>query len=68
MRYCRINLPPCHKYGVWAEKSMFGKKYMGTERASYLIGPDLIIKKVYPKVDPANHALEILKDLKELIK
>jgi len=54
-------------YEVWEEKSMMGKKFMGTIRTSYLIAPDLTIAKVYPKVDPANHALEILKDLKELV-
>ena len=54
-------------YEVWGEKSMFGKKYMGIKRASYLIASDLTIAKAYPDVDPANHALPILKDLKELV-
>ena len=54
-------------YGVWEEKSMMGKKFMGTVRTSYLIAPDLTIAKIYPKVDPANHALEILADLKVFI-
>lgn len=54
-------------YGAWGEKNMFGKKFMGILRISYLVGPDLTIKKVYPKVDPAGHALQILADLKTLV-
>lgn len=54
-------------YQAWGEKSMFGRRFMGIQRVSYLIAPDLTIAKVYPKVDPANHALEILKDIKDLI-
>ena len=54
-------------YGVWTQKSMYGKKYMGTNRVSYLVNPDLKIAKVYPNVDPQNHALEILHDLSTLI-
>lgn len=53
-------------YGAWGEKKMFGKSFMGILRVSYLIDPNGTIAKVYPDVDPANHALEILKDLKEL--
>lgn len=54
-------------YGAWKEKSMFGKKYMGINRISYLINPKGKVEKVYPKVSPATHALDILKDLKSLI-
>lgn len=53
-------------YEAWGEKKMMGKTFEGTLRVSYLLSPDLTIAKVYPEVDPANHALEILKDLKEL--
>lgn len=53
-------------YGAWKEKSMFGKKYMGIDRISYLINPSGEIAKVYPKVSPKNHTGEVLKDLKEL--
>lgn len=53
-------------YEAWAEKSMFGKKYMGILRISYLIDPEGVIRKVYPKVKPAAHADEVLKDQKEL--
>jgi peroxiredoxin Q/BCP len=54
-------------YGAWGEKKTFGTTREGILRISYLIGPDLIIAKVYPHVDPANHALQILKDLRELV-
>jgi len=54
-------------YGAWGEKSMFGRAFMGIQRISYLIAPDLTVAKVYPKVDPASHALQILQDIKELM-
>ena len=50
-------------YGVWQEKSMYGKKYMGTVRTSFLINPEGVIAKVYEKVKPEVHAQEVLKDL-----
>lgn len=53
-------------YGAWGEKSMYGKKYMGILRISFLIGPDGIIRKIYPKVKPAEHAMEILRDMETL--
>ena len=54
------------KYGVWKEKSMFGKKYMGIQRDSFLIGKDGKIIKHYEKVNPAKHVDEVIKDLKVL--
>ena len=42
-------------YGVWVEKSMYGKKYMGTERTTFIIGGDGKILAVLPKVKPAEH-------------
>ena len=42
-------------YGVWVEKSMYGKKYMGTERTTVVIGPDGKIKAVLPKVKAEEH-------------
>lgn len=51
------------KYGVWAEKSMYGRKYMGTLRNSYLIDPQGKIAKIYEKVKPAEHAQQVLADL-----
>lgn len=47
-------------YGVWAEKSMYGKKYMGTNRKTFLIDGDGKIVKIFEKVDVANHADEVL--------
>jgi peroxiredoxin Q/BCP len=42
-------------YGVWGEKSMYGKTYMGTERSTFVIGPDQTIKAIFLKVKPADH-------------
>lgn len=53
-------------YGVWAEKSMFGKKYMGIARDSFLIDPSGKVVKHYKKVKPAQHPEEVIKDVKEL--
>jgi peroxiredoxin Q/BCP len=43
-------------YDVWVEKSMYGKKYMGTERTTFVIRPDGTIKTVFRKVKPSEHA------------
>lgn len=51
-------------FGVWVEKSMFGKKYMGTQRATFVIDPEGIIIKVWEKVSPLNHAKEVFEFLK----
>jgi peroxiredoxin Q/BCP len=47
-------------YGVWGEKSLYGKKYMGTNRVTYLIDEGGKIAAVFPKVKPDTHAEEIL--------
>ena len=47
-------------YGVWGLKSFLGRKYMGTHRVTFLIGPDGRIKKIWPKVKPDEHAEEVL--------
>jgi len=47
-------------YGVWGEKTFMGRKYMGTHRVTFLIGPDGRIKKIWPKVKPEEHAAEVL--------
>ena len=47
-------------YGVWGEKHFMGMKFMGTNRVTFLIGPDGRIKKIWPKVKPARHAQEVL--------
>jgi len=54
-------------YKAWKPKSMFGRKFLGIQRMTYIINPEGVIVKVYPKADPANHALELLKDLKTLV-
>lgn len=56
----------CEDYGVWKEKSLYGRKYMGIERTTFIIGPDQKIKKVYSKVKVAGHVDQILEDLKEI--
>ena len=50
----------CEDYGVWKEKSMYGKKYMGVERTTFVIDPKGKIKKVFPKVKVDGHAEEVL--------
>jgi thioredoxin-dependent peroxiredoxin len=50
-------------YGVWVEKSMYGKKYMGTERSTVIIGPDGKVKAVLRKVQPAEHLDLVLEAL-----
>lgn len=54
------------KYGVWKEKSMYGKKYMGVERTTYIIGKDGKVKKVFQKVKVPNHHNEVMETLKEI--
>lgn len=47
-------------YGVWVEKSMYGRKYMGIERSTFLVGADGRIAHVWPKVKVEGHAAEVL--------
>ena len=47
-------------YGVWQEKSMYGRKYMGVERSTFLIGSDGKVRKVWRKVKVPGHAEEVL--------
>jgi thioredoxin-dependent peroxiredoxin len=53
-------------YGTWGEKSMYGKKYMGVQRATFLIDADGKIAKVFPKVSPKTHDEVVLEALAEL--
>ena len=53
-------------FGTWVEKSMYGRKYMGMERATYLIGPDGAVLKAWRKVKVPGHAAEVLKAAKTL--
>lgn len=56
----------CEKYGVWVEKSMYGRKYMGIERATFLIDEKGKIAKVWRKVKVKGHAQEVLDEVKAL--
>ena len=47
-------------YGIWAEKSMYGRKYMGMERTTFLIDKDGRIARIWPKVKVAGHAAEVM--------
>ena len=53
----------CEKYGVWKQKSMYGRKYMGIERSTFVIGADGKILKIYNKVKVKDHAKTVLSDL-----
>ncbi len=54
------------RYGVWKEKKMMGKTYMGIARTSFLIDPEGKIAKMYEGVKPELHAAEVLRDLESL--
>ncbi len=56
----------CETYGVWQEKSMYGRKYMGVERTTFLIGPDGRIAEIWPKVSVKGHAEAVLAAVKAL--
>lgn len=53
-------------YGVWVEKSMYGRTYMGMERSSFLVGADGRVVKVWRKVKPEEHAAAVLAAAKAL--
>ena len=56
----------CEEFGVWVEKSIYGKTYMGIKRASFIIDSDGKIAAIWPKVKVASHAADVLKRLKAL--
>jgi peroxiredoxin Q/BCP len=56
----------CELYGVWKEKSMYGKTYMGVERTTLLIDGQGVIRKIYPKVKVPGHSDAILEALKTI--
>ncbi len=56
----------CEAYGVWAEKSMYGRKYWGALRATFVIGPDGVVAHVIPRVTPRTHDDEVLAVLEQL--
>lgn len=54
----------CERYGVWAQKQMYGKTYMGIERATFLIGPDGAIRQSWRKVKVPGHVDAVLEAVK----
>jgi peroxiredoxin Q/BCP len=56
----------CERYGVWVEKSMYGRKFMGIERATFLIDAKGVVRRVWRKVKVGGHADEVLEALKQL--
>ena len=55
----------CEKFGTWIEKSMYGRKYMGIERATFLVDAEGVIQHIWRNVKAKGHAEEVLKTLKE---
>ncbi len=49
----------CEAYGAWVEKSMYGKKYMGIDRSTFVIGPDVKVKAIFRKVKVEGHVDEV---------
>jgi peroxiredoxin Q/BCP len=56
----------CEKYGVWVEKSMYGRKYMGIDRSTFLIDKDGVVRGVWRKVKIGGHVAEVLNAAKQL--
>lgn len=56
----------CEAYGVWVEKSMYGKKYMGIQRSTFIIDQKGSIKKIWRNVSVTNHAQEVLETIENL--
>ncbi len=56
----------CEAYGVWAEKSMYGRTFWGATRTTFVIGPDGVVAHVIPKVTPRTHDDEVLAALEQL--
>ncbi len=56
----------CEAYGVWKEKSMYGKKYMGVERTTFVLDRDGKVARIFPKVKVPGHAEAVLEAVREL--
>ena len=56
----------CEMFSVWVEKSMYGKKYMGIQRSTFLIDQNCKVLKIWPKVKVPNHAAEVLDTIADL--
>ena len=61
---CDVDKKVCTAYGVMKEKSMYGKKFMGIARTTFLIGPDGKIRHIFQNVKPEGHAEQVLETLK----
>ena len=56
----------CEAYGTWVEKSMYGRKYMGIERATFLIDEEGVLRQAWRKVKVTGHVDKVLKAAQEL--
>jgi peroxiredoxin Q/BCP len=56
----------CELYGVWGEKSMYGRKYWGASRSTFIIAPDGTVATVFPKISPKTHDDVVLAALRDL--
>lgn len=56
----------CQTFGVWVEKSMYGRKYMGVERSTFIIDESGVIRKIYRKVKVDGHIEQVITDLRNL--
>lgn len=56
----------CQDYGVWVEKSMYGKKYMGVERSTFILDSEGVIRHIFSKVKVDGHVDEVIATIKEL--
>ena len=61
-----VDIKICSKFGVWVEKSMYGKKYMGIQRSTFLINSEQKIQHIWNKVKIPGHAEEVLEFVKKL--
>ena len=61
-----VDVKICSKFGVWVEKSMYGKKYMGIQRSTFLINNQQKIQHIWNKVKVPGHAEEVLEVVKKL--
>ena len=61
-----VDIKICSKFGVWVEKSMYGKKYMGIQRSTFLINTEGKIQHIWNKVKVPGHAEEVLDVVKKL--
>ena len=56
----------CEQFGVWVERSMYGKSYMGIQRATFVIGADGKVAAIWPNVKVPGHAEEVLETVRGL--